>query len=266
MARAGSGTFNPPKEYEMSQNTFNFLVAAQSFAGIVALVTLFFMSAPYGKHSRPGWGPQINSKTAWILMETPAVLAPAAIFFISGNRSAGAIFALCLWEMHYLYRSYVFSSLQRGSKPSFPVLLAAMALLFNINNGVIIGQDLFVRGKADLIDLFDVGRSLGVALFLGGFALHVVSDAIIRSLRGDGETGYKIPRGGMFRLVSNPNYLGEIVEWIGFALMTRSIAAWAFAFFTFCNVFPRAVSNHLWYHEHFPDYPAERKVIVPFIF
>ncbi len=250
----------------MSQNVFNCLVAAQSLAGIGALAALLFVSAPYGKHSRPGWGARMNSKAAWILMETPAVLAPAAFFLFSGNRSAGAIFALCLWEMHYLYRSYVFSGLQRGSKPSFPVILAALALLFNINNGVIIGQDLFVKGKADLIDMLDLGRALGLALFLGGFALNVGSDAIIRSLRGDGETGYKIPRGGMFRLVSNPNYLGEIIEWIGFALVTRSVAAWAFAFFTFCNVFPRAVSNHRWYHEHFPDYPAERKIIVPFIF
>ena len=142
-----------------------------------------------------------------------------------------------------------------------------MAFVFNVNNGVIIGYDLFLRGKADSLGYFDLRRAAGLALFLGGFVLHVVSDAMIRRLRGEGKTGYKIPRGGMFRLVGgNPNYLGEIVQWIGFALMTRSVAAWAFAFFTFCNVFPRAISNHRWYHERFPDYPAERKIIVPFLF
>lgn len=250
----------------MSQNTFMILVTAQSLAGLGAMATLFFVSAPYGKHSRPGWGPLVNSKAAWILMETPAVLVPLAIFFVSGIRSAAWILALSLWEMHYLYRSYVFSGLQRGAKRSFPVLLAASAFVFNVNNGVIIGYDLFLRGKADSLGYFDLRRAAGLALFLGGFVLHVVSDAMIRRLRGEGETGYKIPRGGMFRLVSNPNYLGEIVQWIGFALMTRSVAAWAFAFFTFCNVFPRAISNHRWYHERFPDYPAERKIIVPFLF
>ena len=250
----------------MSQGTFLFLVALQSVAGLGALVALFFVSAPYGKHSRPGWGPQMNSKAAWILMETPAVLVPLVYFIIAGNRSTGAVFSVCLWELHYLYRTYIYSALQRGSRRSFPVALAVSAFVFNINNGVIIGHDLFVHGRADSISLLDPTSVVGLVLFFGGLALHVHSDAIIRSLRGDGQTGYRIPRGGMFRLVSNPNYLGEILQWIGFAVLTRSLAAWAFALFTFCNIFPRAITNHRWYRGRFPDYPAERRVIVPFIF
>ncbi|MGO8692106.1 MAG: DUF1295 domain-containing protein [Rectinemataceae bacterium] len=250
----------------MNHGNFVVLVAAQVIAGLGALVALSFVSAPYGKHSRPGWGPKMNSKTAWILMESPAALVIALMFLASGDRSAGAFFALGLWEMHYIYRSYVYSSLQRGSKPSFPIVLAAAAVVFNVNNGLINGHDLFASGKADLVRLSSPRCALGLLVFVGGFALHVVSDAAIRSLRKDGETGYKIPYGGMFRFVSNPNYLGEILEWTGFALMTRSAAAWAFAFFTFCNIFPRAVANHRWYREHFPDYPSDRKIILPFFF
>jgi protein-S-isoprenylcysteine O-methyltransferase Ste14 len=252
--------------HSLSHGTFIILVAAQSVAGLGALVALLFVSAPYGKHSRPGWGPQMDSKAAWILMETPAVLVPLAYFLVAGNRSAGAVFSLCLWELHYLYRTYIYSAMQRGSRRSFPVALAATAFVFNINNGVIIGHDFFVDGMADRVSLLDPGCVAGLALFLGGLALHVHSDAIIRSLRSGGRTGYLIPRGGMFRFVSNPNYLGEIVQWIGFALLTRSLAAWAFALFTFCNIFPRAITNHRWYRGRFPDYPAERRIIVPFIF
>ncbi len=250
----------------MKQNLFIVLVAAQSIAGLGALITLLFTSAPYGKHSRPGWGPKMNSKAAWILMETPAVLMPLAFYLFSGNRSAGMLLCLCLWEMHYLYRSYVYPALQRGSRPSFPVLLVALAFVFNINNGTIIGYDLFLKGRAALVDIVRFRCAAGLVVFLCGFAIHVASDARIRSLRKDGETAYKIPLGGMFKFVSNPNYLGEIVQWIGFALLTASIAAWAFAFFTFCNVFPRAIANHRWYREHFPDYPLDRKIIVPLLF
>jgi len=249
----------------VNHRDFVVLVAAQLVAGLGALAALLFVSAPYGKHSRPGWGPKLDSKAAWIVMESPAVVTIAAMFVASGDRSAGAFFALGLWELHYLYRSFVYGSLQRGAKPTFPLVLAAGAVVFNVNNGLINGYDLFSRGRADLIRLADPATALGLAVFLGGFALHLASDATLRALRKDGETGYKIPYGGMFRLVSNPNYLGEILEWCGFALLTRSAAAWAFAFFTFCNIFPRALANHRWYRERFPDYPAERKAILPFL-
>ncbi|MFC1990171.1 hypothetical protein ACFLVW_06425 [Chloroflexota bacterium] len=37
----------------------------------------------------------------------------------------------------------------------------------------------------------------------------------------------------------------------------------AFAVWTMANLVPRARAHHAWYHKHFPDYPAGRKVLVP---
>jgi 3-oxo-5-alpha-steroid 4-dehydrogenase 1 len=31
------------------------------------------------------------------------------------------------------------------------------------------------------------------------------------------------------------------------------------------NLVPRAFQTHKWYREKFPDYPAERKVIIPHV-
>ncbi len=104
---------------------------------------------------------------------------------------------------------------------------------------------------------------LGVALFGAGYAVNLHSDAVLRGLRRPGESGYKIPQGGFFRWVSSPNYFGEVVEWCGWALATWSAAGLAFALFSFANLAPRAVSNHRWYREQFPDYPAERRAIIP---
>jgi protein-S-isoprenylcysteine O-methyltransferase Ste14 len=67
----------------------------------------------------------------------------------------------------------------------------------------------------------------------------------------------------MYRWISCPNYFGEIVEWIGWAIATWSLAGLAFALWTAANLAPRARSHHQWYRESFADYPQERKALVP---
>ena len=40
----------------------------------------------------------------------------------------------------------------------------------------------------------------------------------------------------------------------------------AFAFFTACNIGPRAYQHHQWYLAKFgSDYPRERKAVIPFL-
>jgi hypothetical protein len=72
--------------------------------------------------------------------------------------------------------------------------------------------------------------------------------------------------GGAFRWVSAANYFGELVEWTGFAIAAMTPAAWAFAVFTAANLVPRAWSHHRWYRATFPEYPAARRSIIPYIF
>ena len=74
-----------------------------------------------------------------------------------------------------------------------------------------------------------------------------------------------MPKGGLFRYVSCPNHFGEIVEWAGFAVMCWNLPALSFAVWTAGNLIPRSLSHHRWYREHFPDYPAERKAVIPFV-
>uniref|UniRef100_A0A0K0CUJ9 S5A_REDUCTASE domain-containing protein n=1 Tax=Angiostrongylus cantonensis TaxID=6313 RepID=A0A0K0CUJ9_ANGCA len=95
--------------------------------------------------------------------------------------------------------------------------------------------------------------------------INTTSDRILRSLRRPGETGYRIPRGGLFEYVSGANFFGEIVEWTGFAVMSQSLPAFAFVFFTVCNLGPRAIHHHQWYLNRFPNYPKDRKALIPFV-
>jgi steroid 5-alpha reductase family enzyme len=114
--------------------------------------------------------------------------------------------------------------------------------------------------------LHDLRFCAGVALFASGFLVHVWSDHALRNLRKPGELGYTIPRGGLFEYVSSPNYFGEIAEWSGWALASWSLPGLAFAVFTAANLVPRAHANRAWYIARFPDYPRERKRVIPFIF
>ncbi|KAK1880695.1 3-oxo-5-alpha-steroid 4-dehydrogenase 1 [Dissostichus eleginoides] len=106
----------------------------------------------------------------------------------------------------------------------------------------------------------------GSVLWLVGWLVNMHSDHILRNLRKPGETGYKIPTGGLFEYVSGANFLGEITEWAGFALAGYSVHSTAFAIFTAVVLSSRAVSHHKWYHAKFEDYPKSRKALVPFLF
>ena len=95
--------------------------------------------------------------------------------------------------------------------------------------------------------------------------INISSDNILFKLRKGGEKEYTIPKKGLFRWVSCPNYLGEILEWMAFALMTWSLAGLSFMIWTMANLVPRAIKGHQWYHSKFDSYPKNRKAIFPYI-
>ena len=99
---------------------------------------------------------------------------------------------------------------------------------------------------------------------VGDRAWHQVRRGVDREAQ-TGERGYKIPRGGLYERVSCPNYLGELLEWTGWAIATWSLAGLSFAVYTAANLVPRAVAHHRWYRETFPDYPPARRAVIPFV-
>ncbi|KAI1195260.1 3-oxo-5-alpha-steroid 4-dehydrogenase-domain-containing protein [Nemania serpens] len=63
---------------------------------------------------------------------------------------------------------------------------------------------------------------LGLALYLLGELANANVHWYLAALRKPGETARKIPRGLGFGLVTCPNYMFEIVAWVGIILVTRS--------------------------------------------
>jgi protein-S-isoprenylcysteine O-methyltransferase Ste14 len=247
---------------------YQILIWLQLFLCPIVFFSLMFVSAPYGRHNREGWGFTLDTKRAWILMEFPAVATILLIFLINFQdlHPVNYIFIL-LWEFHYLYRTFYFPLQLKQSKKSFPVLIVLFAILFNVLNGFINGSFAFKYGALNSWEEINTTHFwIGLILFFTGFCMHYLSDKTILNLRNESQAEYSIPQGGMFKYVTNPNYLGEFIQWTGWAILCWSMAGLAFALFTLCNLLPRAVTNHKWYQAKFKDYPKKRKRFFPFIY
>lgn len=246
---------------------FTVVTAVWTGAAAATFVALFFLNAPYGRHARSDWGPVVGDTLGWLLMEAPSPLLFAAFFALGTHRFAPVpVLFFALWEAHYVHRSFIYPFLLRGHARRMTLAVALMGFFFNGVNATLNGWYLFhLAAPRPLAWLLD-GRFLaGLALFAGGYVINRWSDDILRNLRRPGESVYRIPTGGMYRWVSAPNYLGEIMEWTGWAVLTWSFAGASFAAWTIANLAPRARANHRWYRANFPDYPPERKALVPLI-
>jgi 3-oxo-5-alpha-steroid 4-dehydrogenase 1 len=241
------------------------LVVLELVLAVPTFVGLRFITAPYGRYRRSGWGPSLPARVAWVLMESPAPLLFAGVY-LTGRHRAGLVplLLLTLWELHYVHRTFIYPVWMRpGAR--MPLGLMAMAVTFNVLNAWINARWVGDLGSYPHAWLSDPRFLAGAAMFLAGLALNITSDRALRRLRRPGDSGYQVPRGGAFEWVSCPNYLGEMTEWAGWALATWSLPGLAFAAYTAANLAPRALAHHDWYRERFPDYPPRRRALIPYL-
>jgi len=250
----------------MSESSFfNGLILAWFALSAMIFISLFFIVAPYGRHAARGWGLRISSQAGWVIMESIAPVVFAICFILGNNRNTicGIVF-LVLWEAHYIHRAYIYPLSRRDSNKSIPLAVVCLGFIFNSVNGYLNGRYIFVLSNGYPNSwLWDPRFISGMILFIVGFVINRQSDLTLRDLRGPGETGYRIANTGLFRWISCPNYLGEIIIWSGWALATWSLAGLSFAVWTAANLVPRARAHHRWYRKNFPDYPVQRKSLVP---
>jgi len=252
----------------MSELTFyHWLVIAWMAVAVCTFVALFFITAPYGRFTRKGWGPQMNPRWGWILMETPVLIGMLVLYGISDRKANPVYIVLILfWVAHYVHRALIYPFRLRPNRPSINVGVIAMGATFNIGNAYLNGRYLFSLGPVLHSSWFlDPRFIIGAILFWCGYGLNQWADQKLINLRNNGGDGYKIPYGGPYRFISCPNYLGEMIEWGGWALACWNLGALAFLVWTVANLAPRAFRTHRWYREKFPDYPPRRKALLPFI-
>jgi 3-oxo-5-alpha-steroid 4-dehydrogenase 1 len=227
---------------------------------IIFPINLIF-KAPYGKHSTKKWGKTIDNKTGWFLMELPALVTCPSIYFIVVEEISLSIGFVFIWITHYFNRTIIYPLRIKTKGKKIPIAIVASAFFFNLINGFLNGYFISLINFVSLSFTYIIS---GLLIFIIGFYVNVSSDNKLIKLRTN-QKDYVIPKGGLFNYVSCPNFLGEIIEWLGFAIMTLNLGSISFLIWTICNLIPRSKAHHKWYKENFEKYPTTRKAVIPYL-
>lgn len=255
----------------LSLNVFYIFLGIMAVLAAVVFVCLFHVDAGYGKFYGAQWGPAVDNRLGWVLMEAPVFVAMLLLWWFSDRRwDPVRLVFLLLFELHYFHRSFIFPLQIRG-RSRMPLSIVLMGALFNTLNAFMQGGWIFWLSPVEAYPvswLRGLPFLAGTLLFLGGMAVNIRSDAIIRHLRKPGDTAHYLPREGMFRYVTSANYFGEFIEWVGFAILTWSWSGAVFALWTFANLAPRSARIYDLYCREFPDELDTQKVkrMIPFIY
>ena len=244
--------------------TLNIVAIVWTLLALAIVPQQLKVTAPYGRHTRTGWGPMISNQLGWCLMELVSLVVFAGLFLAGpADKTAPMWVFFALWCAHYVNRSLIFPWRTHTRGKTMPLAIAGSAAAFNIVNAGLNGLFLGWAGASYPVEwLADPRFILGLAIFLIGAGINMWSDNRLIGLRRSGERGYVIPHGGLFERISCPNHFGEIVEWSGFALMCWNLPALSFAVWTAANLIPRALSHHDWYKRTFTEYPPSRRAVI----
>lgn len=249
----------------LSPETFHIIVTGWIILGLILIPIQLSQTAPFGRHFSTKWGPVMDNRTGWVIMEIVSPIALWGSFLVSGAAwSSPVVVLMGVWTAHYINRSVVYPLRMRTQGKQIPIVIVASAITFNCfngwSNGTYFGAD---WGGYSSTWLADPRFIVGLLIMGCGAVINLRADNTLLRLRSNTDKGYAIPRGGLFEKVSCPNFFGEIVEWTGFAIACWNLPALGFAIWTSANLIPRAISHHRFYQCTFEDYPKKRRALIP---
>ena len=202
-------------------------------------------------------------------MEAPVFIVMCGMWMYSERRFEPVILTFFLFfQIHYFQRSFIFPLLLTG-KSKMPLAIMSMGILFNLLNGYMQGEWIFYLAPETMYQpdwFMSPWFIIGTLLFFTGMIVNWHSDYVIRHLRKPGDTRHYLPQKGMYRYVTSANYLGEIVEWAGWAILTCSLSGLVFLWWTIANLVPRAHAIWCRYREEFGEAVGEKKRVFPFLY
>lgn len=107
----------------------------------------------------------------------------------------------------------------------------------------------------------------GIALYAIGELCNLSTHLTLRDLRRPGTTDRGIPKGLGFNLVTCPNYMFEVLSWIGVWVVTWSLSTAVFLVFAIPPMASWASKKERRYRKEFGDkYKRKRFVMIPGIY
>lgn len=103
-----------------------------------------------------------------------------------------------------------------------------------------------------------------MVLYLYGEVSNYITHVTLSNLRTPGGTERGIPKGYGFDLVTCPNYMFELISWLGMLLVSKSLGTLFFIGLAAWKMNEWAVKKEKAYRREFPDtYKKKRNTLIP---
>lgn len=216
---------------------------------------------PYGKF-RTGGG--VNSRVGLALAYATPVFVYVA-FWIEDRGALEAPYHLIVFAaflFHFTRRIFEICFVNSYSRPTQLSTLLGIAILYS--------------GAAAVCGFFQVHTVaqpskllmvLGGLTFAFGELLNGYHHLLLARIRASSGPTYSLPRGGLFRWVASPHYLGEIFSFFGYAMLSDLLPVWGTALVVTAYLSARANATLEWYRRQMPlQIPSGWRRLLPFVY
>ncbi|TDZ67935.1 putative enoyl reductase [Colletotrichum trifolii] len=222
-------------------------------------------------------GPQLAWSTVFVIEYLGPILIHAAVVVLRPYIYAGAdkkplsptqLLVLAMFLGHFFKREYETLFVHKFSANTMPLRnIFKNSFFYWAFSGLLCAWQIYSPTSATALARNDAVDVLGTIVFLFGEASNALVHLNLASLRSRGGTERQIPRGYGFSLVTCPNYMFEIISWIGIIIASRSWAVVVFIVIGAAQMAQWAKGKERAYRKEFPEtYKKKTFVLLPGIY
>ncbi len=245
--------------FQITEQFFNIFVIGWTFLSLVSLPTVLNLNREIVPKLIP---PKKNINPGFILPGLLSIIVFATVF-LSGNHAKTEItwIFFSFWIIHFTVK-IVFNLINPSHHETQIANTKMLSAIVSIN-ALINGYCLGWLWPAYAVSWMQNMAFISGSLILGlGFLIQITAN--IRMTPKKNETDAL--DSGLHKIVFCPGYLGEILQWGGFAMITWNSSAAAAFCWMLATLLAQATSQKHKYLLQFPELPATRKALIPFIF